>query len=130
MGYINPARSLAMGIKLAVLGSGYASFKGLVKSEGGVRSPVKMISYGIVKHSQLAEPKEVHMNNTNTLFVKSISIFPLPGEWERTVGFIGTCANAAQLLFSPFQGALSYSTRMVPAPSPGMFTQTFDSHRD
>ena len=130
MGYINPARSLAMDIELAVIGSGYGSFKGLVRGEGRDRSPMKMISYGIVNQSQLAQPKEVQMINSNPLFVKSINIFPLPGEWERTVGFIGTCANTAQLLFSPFQGALSYCTRMVPSPSTSMFTQAFDSHQD
>lgn len=115
MGYINPARSSAMNIKLSVLGQGYGSFKGLV--EVPAESPVKMISYGIIKHSNLAQAREVHVGSTSPLFVKSVNIFPLPGEWERTVGFIGTCANTAQLLFTPYQGALSYCTRMVPAAS-------------
>lgn len=114
MGYINPARSSPVGITLATIGSGHASFKGLVQA----KSPLKMISYGVVKYSNLAQAREVFANN-NTLFVKSINVFPLPGEWERTVGFLGSCANAAQLLFSPFQGALPYTTRMVPTPGTG-----------
>jgi len=89
-----------MNIKLATLGQGYGSFKGLVEVQ--TTSPVKMISYGIVNHSNLAQAKEVHVGNVNPLFVKSVNVFPLPGEWERTVGFIGTCANTAQLLFTPF----------------------------
>ena len=115
MGYINPARSSAMNIKLSVLGQGYGSFKGLIEVQA--TSPVKMISYGIVNHSNLVQAREVHKSNENPLFVKSVNIFPLPGEWERTVGFIGTCANTTQLLFTPFQGALSYCTRMIPAAS-------------
>lgn len=111
-----------------MVGSGYGSFKGLVKREAGVKSPVKMISYGVVNHSQLAQPREVHTGNTNSLFVKSINVFPLPGEWERTVGFFGTCANVAHLLFTPFQGALSYSTRMVPVTSNSMVNRMFNSY--
>ena len=130
MGYINPARSSVTDIDLRILGSGYGAFKGLVTREGGTRLPLKMILYGIVNHSQLAHPREVHTNHANPLFVKSINIFPLPGEWERTVGFIGTCANTAQLRFSPFQGALSYCTRMVPAANNSMIIPASDSHRN
>lgn len=115
MDYINPARSSATNFELATVGQGYLSFKGLVNARA--RVPVKMISYGIVSRSDLAQAREVYPGGKNALLVKSINIFPLPGEWERTVGFIGTCVNTAQLLFSPFQGALSYSTRMVPAAS-------------
>lgn len=111
MGYVNPTRSDSTDIKLAVLGSGYGSFKGLVKAG----SPVKMISYGMLQFSNLAQPKEVRIPNKPTLFVKSVNIYPLPGEWERTVGFIGTCADVAQLMFNLFQGTLSYGTHMVPA---------------
>ena len=127
MGYVNPARSSPVGIELATLGSGYGSFKGLVRLEANTKSPVKMISYGVVNHSQLGQPREVQTGGPNPLFVKSINISPLPGEWERTVGFIGTCAGVPQLLFSPFQGALSYCTRMVPAAGNSMFTQVLDS---
>jgi len=111
MGYVNPARSSTTGTGLATIGSGYGAFKGLVEDN----SPLKMISYGVANYSGLAQAREVHTNGANSLFVKSINIFPLPGEWERTVGFYGTCAKAAQLVFSPFQGALPYCTRMVPA---------------
>jgi hypothetical protein len=116
MGYVNPARSSTAGIELATIGSGFGGFKGLVKT----KSPLKMISYGVTDRSNIAEAKGVHINGTAPLFVKSIDIFPLPGEWERTVGFYGTCAKATQLLFSPFQGALPYCTRMVPDHSTGM----------
>jgi len=128
MGYINPARSSeSMFIELGVAGSGFGSFKGLVTVGPKAKTPVKMISYGIISHSQLAQPKEVRTTSPKgPYFVKSINIFPLPGEWERTVGFIGTCANAAQLLFAPFQGALSYSTRMIPAAGTSMSNKVFD----
>jgi hypothetical protein len=129
MGYVNPARSFPAGIELATIGSGYGAFKGLVKA----KSPLKMISYGVADRSHLAEAKEVHTSGPAPLFVKSIDIFPLSGEWERTVGFYGTCAKATQLLFSPFQGALPYCTRMVPARDTGMtcaINPVFDFHRD
>jgi len=120
MGYVNPARSSPVEVTLMTVGgSGHGSFYGLVKA----RSPLKMISYGVVKYSGLAQAREVH-SKTGVLSVKSINIFPLPGEWERAVGFFGTCAKAAQLLFSPFQGALSYTTRMIPAPGTGSASKT------
>ena len=131
MGYINPARSSAMNVKLSTLGQGYGSFKGLFEVQA--KSPVKMISYGIVNHSNLTQAREVRRGSGNPLFVKSVNIFPLPGEWERTVGFIGTCANTGQLLFTPYQGALSYCTRMVPATSmliPGLVWSETDSIYD
>ena len=127
MGYINPAWLSPVGIELATLGSGYGSFKGLVSLKAKTKSPVKMISYGIVNLSQLGQPREVQTGGPNPLFVKSINIFPLPGEWECMVGFIGTCAGVPQLLFSLFQGTLSYCTRMVPAASNSMFNQVHDS---
>ena len=110
MGYVNPARSSPAGMKLSTVGSGQQSFKGLVDGT----SPLKMISFGVVKYSNLVKASQVRARKV--LLVKSMNIFPLPGEWERTVGFFGTCAKASSLLFSPYQGALSYSTRMLPAP--------------
>lgn len=110
MGYVNPARSSPAGMRLDVIGVGQQSFRGLVDGT----SPLKMISYGVVNHSNLVQASEVRARKV--LFVKSINMFPLPGEWERTVGFYGSCANVPQLLFSPYRGALSYATRMLPAP--------------
>ena len=111
MGYTNPARNCPGGFRLSIIGSGFGSFRGLVDG----KSPLKMISYGVVDQSNLARAREVNSTtSSNVLQVKSINIFPLPGEWERTVGFMGTCADAAILHFTPFQGALSFATRMVP----------------
>ena len=112
MGYLNPARSVTTTTSLAKVGTGYGAFNGPVTDN----HPLKMISYGIISYSNLAQPKVVHSANAqNPLFLKSISIFPLPGEWERTVGFMGTCANVWRLMFAAYQGALSYCTCMLPA---------------
>lgn len=110
MGYANPARSSPAGIKMGTIGFGFGAYKGL--TQGG--SPFKMISYGLVDLSNLTKPRHVNVGKPpRPIPVKSINIFPLPVEWERTVGFIGTCANMNQLHFTPFRGALSYSTRMA-----------------
>jgi hypothetical protein len=115
MGYLNPARSSTAGVKLDTVGSGHRSFKGLVNET----APLKMITYGVVNYSNLAQASEVRTKKV--MFVKSINVFPLPGEWERTVGFFGTCAKVSHLIFSPYRGALPYATRMLPAPdSAGM----------
>ena len=74
--------------------------------------------------------REVHTNHMNPLFVKSINIFPLPGEWECMVRFVGTCADVVQLLFSPFQGALPYYTCMIPAANNSMIIPVSDLHQD
>lgn len=128
MGYPNPARSVTTTTSVAKVGSGYGAFNGLVTDN----CPLKMISYGIVSYSNLAQPKVVHSANAQSpLFLKSISIFPLPGEWERTAGFMGTCANVGRLMFAAYQGALSYSTRMLPAAGTSSKPlNPFDSQRD
>ena len=55
MGYVNPERSPTAGTVLAMVGSGHRAFKGLLKD----KSPLKMISYGVVKYSNLAQAREV-----------------------------------------------------------------------
>ena len=110
MGYMNPARSSPVGMKLDTIDLGYQSFKGLINTN----APFKVISYGIVKYSNLAQASEVCIKKL--LFVKLINIFPLPAEWEHMVGFFGMCAGASNPLFAPYQGALPYATHMLPAP--------------
>lgn len=60
MGYVNPARSSPVGTKLDTIGSGYQSFKGLINTN----APLKVISYGIVKYSNLARASEVRQKTS------------------------------------------------------------------
>jgi hypothetical protein len=94
---------------MSTIGTGYETYKGLFYKG----SPLVMITYGVVQACGLEEPKEV-VSRATTYLVKSINIFPLPGEWELMVVFYSKVSGAKTLRFSPYAFSLPYTTRMIP----------------